>query len=345
MKYFLILPLFLGLVCCKNQQIETHSSTYHPENKKDKKEWNGVNLVAISSPIDSSNITPIVNLHANSVAIIPFGFIRSGQANVEYNLKWQWHGEKKIGAIEQIKLAHKQHLKVLLKPHIWVHDSWVGDLEFSNETDWKIFEKTYLEFILDYALLADSMNVEAFCLGVELKKITSRLSFWNSFIDSVRNVYKGKITYAANWDNYDKVDFWNKLDYIGVDAYFPLSEKKTPTVQEFSDGWQNHLVDLKKKSTELNKPVIFTEFGFRSMDYNGKEPWYTGGSSTNNLLAQNNAYQAIFQEVWSQDWFAGGFLWKWYPNHSNAGGKENNRFTPQNKPVEKRIRTQYLKSK
>ena len=39
--------------------------------------------------------------------------------------------------------------------------------------------------------------------------------------------------------------------------------------------------------------------------------------------------------------FAGGFIWKWFHNHSEVGGMQNNRFTPQNKPVEKLIKEHY----
>ena len=60
-----------------------------------------------------------------------------------------------------------------------------------------------------------------------------------------------------------------------------------------------------------------------------------------NLQAQTNATKALFKTFWNEDWFAGGFIWKWYHNHENAGGENNSRFTPQNKPVEAIIKEQY----
>ena len=57
--------------------------------------------------------------------------------------------------------------------------------------------------------------------------------------------------------------------------------------------------------------------------------------------AQKNAYTALYQVFWNEPWFDGGFLWKWYPDYPNSGGPNNNRFTPQNKPVEQIIRAQY----
>ena len=62
-----------------------------------------------------------------------------------------------------------------------------------------------------------------------------------------------------------------------------------------------------------------------------------------NLDAQTNATKALFDTVWKEDWFAGGYLWKWFINHEEVGGVENNQFTPQNKPVEEILKVHYGK--
>ncbi len=164
--------------------------------------------------------------------------------------------------------------------------------------------------------------------------------YWLQLIKEVRKIYSGKITYAANWNEYKKVKFWKELDYIGVDAYFPLSNKKTPTEKECSLGWKKHKQNLRDISKESNKPVLFTEFGYMSSDSTAMEPWRSDRRKVN-LLGQLNATTAIFDEFWKEDWFAGGFLWKWHPDHEKSGGIKNARFTPQNKPVESLIRTRY----
>ena len=46
-------------------------------------------------------------------------------------------------------------------------------------------------------------------------------------------------------------------------------------------------------------------------------------------------------QFWKEDWFAGGFAWKWFHKHSEVGGGNNNRFTPQNKPGEETLRKLY----
>ena len=191
---------------------------------------------------------------------------------------------------------------------------------------------------MDFAFVADSMQAEAFCIGVELKKVVvQRPQFWNMLIDSVRSVYSGPKTYAANWDNYENVNFWNKLDLIGIDAYFPVSSAKTPSVEECFLGWGNDFNTIKELSNSTGKKVVFTEFGYRNIDYTGLEPWNEENNATYNSVGQENTYKALFCRFWGQSWFEGGFLWKWDPDHSNSGGNSNNRFTPQNKPVEELI--------
>ena len=48
-----------------------------------------------------------------------------------------------------------------------------------------------------------------------------------------------------------------------------------------------------------------------------------------NLEAQSNTMQVLFEEFWNEDWFAGGFLWKWFHNYNDAGGENDSQFTPQ----------------
>lgn len=112
---------------------------------------------------------------------------------------------------------------------------------------------------------------------------------------------------------------------------------------ELSKGWKDHKNGLIQTHEKFKKPILFTEYGYRSVDYTGKEPWDSASktSSETNLNAQTNAMVAVYSEFWTEHWFAGGFLWKWFPNHSAVGGYSDNRFTPQNKPAQKIIKFVY----
>ena len=79
------------------------------------------------------------------------------------------------------------------------------------------------------------------------------------------------------------------------------------------------------------------------MDYSGKEPWNSDHTLIEvNLEAQTNLFKVLFEELWNEKWFAGGYLWKWFIDHKRVGGFDNHMFTPQNKPAESIIRANYL---
>ena len=308
---------------------------------------NGVSFVASRDSISEIHLKPVVSINANYAAIMPYGFFRDiDNPNIIYNTDKQWFGESKLGAKQYIEALQKQGIKVMMKPHIWIgRRAFTGHVTMTSEEKWKEFEQSYSKFILDFAELAEETNAEILCIGTELEKfIEYRPKYWNELIKKVKTVYKGKLTYAANWDEFKHTPFWGELDYIGVDAYFPVSDSKTPTVEECLEGWKVHKTVINEVSNKFDKSILFTEFGYRSVDYSGKEPWKSDRSMNNvNMNAQVNTTKALFDTFWQEEWFAGGFVWKWFRNHEKSGGENNNQFTPQNKPVEVIIKDYYSK--
>lgn len=306
---------------------------------------NGISFVASSDTINADNVDPIIGVNSNYVTLMPFAFIRDlNIPQVYYSSTKQWYGETLEGIEQYAEQFRKEEIKIMIKPQIWVRGgTYTGLIEMTNEEEWKILEDSYREFILIFADLAQKLNAEIFCIGTELEKfVINRPSYWNELILKIREVYKGKLTYAANWDEYKRLPFWKDLDFIGVDAYFPLSDSKTPTVSELEEGWKIHKEEIKRIQHDFKKPILFTEFGYRSVDFTGKEPWNSNRDLGEvNLEGQTNALQALYNQFWKEDWFAGGFLWKWFTNHQNVGGPTNDRFTPQNKPAETLLKQLY----
>ena len=306
---------------------------------------NGVSFVASREPVNKTHIDPVVNVNANYAAVMPFGFVKElSHPEIAYNTNRQWFGETRAGAKQYIDALQKRHIKVMLKPQIWVwKGEFTGYIKMTSEENWGTLEESYSKFILEYAALAEEMKVDIFCIGTELEQfIANRPAYWNNLITEVKSLYKGKLTYAANWDEFKRTPFWGQLDFIGLDAYFPVCDRQTPTIETCLLGWEKHKPVIESFSNKYDKPILFTEFGYRSVDYAAKEPWRSDRSMTQvNLEAQENATKALFETFWNEDWFAGGFIWKWYHNYANSGGENNSRFTPQNKPVEAVVKAQY----
>lgn len=336
----LVLSILMCLnMACKKKKEEVNTTAI----EKSGPSHRGVSFVSPSGMTGPEAFDPIVNLNANWTAIIPFGFVRDNQSNVEYNLNWQWWGERDEGVLALTQQGHSKNVKIMVKPQIWLMGgAFTGDFNLDTEAQWQELQTTYYNYILHFADLAQTSNAEAFCIGTEFKNfIAKRPQFWSDLIDSVRVHYSGELTYAGNWDSYQAFPFWNKLDYIGIDAYFPIDEGETPSVTDCVLGWQSHYNSISDHQKQIKKPVVFTEYGYRSVNNTAKEPWHSGSGGTVNEQAQKNAYEALYQVFWDEEWFDGGFLWKWFPDHINSGGKDNNRFTPQNKTAEVLIRAKY----
>ena len=305
--------------------------------KSQTKKMNGVSFVASRETITSKHVNPVLKVQSNYVALMPFGFIKKiSSPKIVYNTNKQWFGETKSGLLQYAKKFQKEKVSIMVKPHIWVwRGEFTGNIKMDSEENWRILEESYTQFILTYAKAAENLNADIFCIGTELEQfVANRPIYWQKIIKEIRKIYKGKLTYAANWDEFKRVTFWKDLDFIGIDAYFPLSNKKSPTIAEYELGWKLHKSEILKVQKQFNKPVIFTEFGYRSVDFNGKKPWDSKKvEGAVNLEAQANALQAIYNQFWNEEWFSGGFLWKWFHKHDEVGGEKNNRFTPQNKPA------------
>ncbi|MEO9804839.1 MAG: hypothetical protein ABJF04_16405 [Reichenbachiella sp.] len=308
---------------------------------------NGLCLVAPPYEIKSEYYDPIVAVKANWVAIIPYAFCSPSQPIVKFDHPNQWIGETTDGIRQAITLAQQSGLKIMLKPHLWViGQGWAGDLNYESQADLELWMASYTKYILHYSQLAEELNIEMLSVGTEVRQIAkSHPSFWRNLISQVRSIYHGPVTYSANWDNYQNIKFWEELNYIGVDAYFPASESKTPEIAELVSENLKIREQLQKFSEAYLKKVLFTEFGFQSVDFCTSGHWKTDGINHKvNLQGQANAYRALFETYWNEDWFAGGFAWKWHYKHSKTGGQNDLKFSPQNKLAEKILKNQYSKN-
>lgn len=332
MRYTVLLFLFLSMFSCvKGPVVE--------------EKINGVSFVALRDSIGPGQVAPVIGVNAGYASLMPFGFLEGPESpRVMYNTSWQWFGERGEGVRQYAQTLHQKGIRIMIKPHLWIGRGYfTGDLVMKDESGWRALETSYREFIMYYAGLAEAVGAEWFCVGNELYGFAGgRPAFFRELIAEVRTVYKGKVTYAENWDKYDKISFWDDLDMIGVNAYFPLSKEQSPDLRVLEEAWEPHKEALRSCALKFNKAVLFTEFGYRSVDYSARSPWDSSRDIENvNHNAQVNALQALGREVWFEDWFAGGFLWKWFPFHDRAGGLDNNRFTVQNKPAQQVIRDLY----
>lgn len=302
----------------------------------DSRKMNGLTFVAPPEPFSENPMTAVEAVGASWISVIPYAFTRPGVPQVRFSEHGgQWWGERPEGVRETIRLAHAQGLKVMLKPQVYVPRGWTGNLDFASDEDWEKWETAYEKYILRYASLADSVGAELFCIGTEFNNaIQKRGQFWHNLIQKIRTVYRGKLSYSSNWDDWERVPFWNELDYIGLGGYFPLVEAETPGVESLKTAWKPICARLKNFSQSKGKPILFTEFGYLSVDSCGWRNWeLERGIEMRNIneQAQANCLEALFATFQPEAWWAGGFLWKWFPNMRGHEGYPERDYTPQGK--------------
>jgi hypothetical protein len=304
-------------------------------------EYKGVNLVAPIRELRDSLVGELSQINVNAIALNPYAFVNLETGSVAYNTDRQWWGENTEGIRECTQKLHTAGFSLMLKPHLWInHQMYTGDLKFSSEAAWATFETGYEAYILDFARLAEQEGIEVFCIGTELgNAIATRPEYWARLISDIKEVYSGKLTYAANWNDYDKFPFWTSLDYIGIDAYFPLSASETPTIEELKNAWKVHILKMDELRSKYQKNILFTEFGYRNANRCAYEPWKED-NLVENKQAQVNAYEALFQSFSGKPWYKGGFAWKWYVDEYYKLEKTID-YTPQEKPALKIIKKWY----
>lgn len=355
MRYFFLL-LLLPVAACKPQnpvppltapgassvapQAAPLVTPYRPTPGK----INGLTFVAPPEPFVQDPMPAVREVGASWIAVVPYAFTPPGSAAVRFG-KHQWWGESPAGAAETIRQAHAAGLKVMLKPQVWIPRHWTGALDFDTDAEWEQWERDYEKYILTFAAIATSAGTDLFCIGTEFRTaIEKRPWFWTKLIRKVRGLYAGKITYSSNWDDWDKVPFWSELDYIGLGGYFPLVEGNTPDIESLRTAWKPLCKRLQEFSEQQGKPILFTEFGYLSVDGAGWRNWELEQGIKGriiNQLAQSNCYEALFSTFQHQSWWAGGFVWKWFPNMSGHEGYPERDYTPQGKIGEKTLRKWY----
>lgn len=254
----------------------------------------------------------------NAVALVPYGFFSEKSVRIRFNLGW----EKDSGVERLAEVAHRAGLRVLLKPQLFVRERYTGSLEYSSAEERKEWFAQYRIFLEHYAMLAARIHADLFCVGVELDKLSKDTAEWRALIARARALYPGPLVYAANFgDEFENVQFWDALDYIGMDEYYSLPDSLS------TDEVAAKVEAVQKR---FQRPVIFTEVGFPSGEGGNRSPWDERPRKLS-LELQARCYEQIFRAFYDKPWFQGMYWWKVGTN--GFGGPKDGSHTPWGKPA------------
>lgn len=234
-----------------------------------------------------------------------------------------------------IAAARRRGLAVMVFPIVWVEEraagKWRGTLApASIDAWWSAYER----FVLHYAGLAAGGGAEWLSVGSELGSTEAWRQRWYHLIGRVRRRYRGKLTYSANWDHYQHVRFWRRLDAFGVNGYWALASDRRASGAAMQARWRQVAAALSRHAGRLGKPLVITEVGYLSRDGGAIAPWDYGRAAAVDLEEQRRAYTAFAGAWTATGGLAGVFFWTW----DGDGGRRDGGYTPRGKPAEAVLR-------
>jgi hypothetical protein len=292
-----------------------------------------------ATEIDAA-LDTLVQLGVDHVAVIP-SFFQRRLGDTDFY--WEPSRAAVDGQTRDVvAAAHARGLAVLLKPHLWLAErddgAWRGDIAPRPEA-WPDWAAHYRAALLDYAALAAELEVAGMSIGSELTAVAlAHPDFWRELAQDLRPVYPGWLTYAANWDReYEAITWWDAVDQIGVDAFWPLLDDPDAvlTPQACRSRLQTIRQQLEAVARQFDRPALLTEIGYKSAVGAGYRPWEWHDDQTVDVEGQALIYRCV-RDVFGADpepYIAGTYFWIWYTSPT-WGGSRNSDFTPRGKPAE-----------
>lgn len=285
---------------------------------------------------------------------------------------FQEHGLSPAVAIEQrpgrgptfddldaaLQHAKKLGLRTSLLPQVNLTaprgNEWRGKI---RPDDWQPWWKSYRAIMLEFAKLAQRSDADVLVVGCELLTTLSpeHHNQWQRLIGECRARFHGSLTFSSTWDTFDRVGFWDQLDFIGISGYWDLTRDtanpEAPTDAELADRWRGIRARLQAFGRANRRPVLITEVGYPSLPWALSDPWnyVPKRNSTPDPAAQARGYSS-FLTAWqdvrpttttsttaaSDSLWLGVFFYEW--GLYTAGGPTDTGFTFRGKPAEPLLR-------
>lgn len=259
-----------------------------------------------------------------------------------------WNTASDNSLREGTRFAKSLGLEVSYKLFVESNDGWRAYISPSNRAEWF---RNYTDIAVNLGTLAEETGAEMIVLGTEMVGIASaaqdpaNTGYWYDLIGAVRSVYSGALTYGGNWggafDEKNEIEFWDALDYIGVSGYYEPGRAGAYDVESIQNFWAGiDYNDLRPLSERWGKEIIFTEIGYRSVDFALERPWDYGTGGNYNPYIQEIAYEGLLSYFEGVPYIKGVHMWD-YNSAPWYGGEGNTDYTPWNKPAGEVLKKYY----
>ena len=249
-------------------------------------------------------------------------------------------GQTTRDLVRAIRLAHAAGLRVMVVPHLWVESGgWRALVDPGDDDGWTRWAHAYAVFAQHWARAAAEGEAELFSVGVEQRSFvtTRRAPLYRDVIAAVRSVYRGPLTYSANWDDAGETAIFGELDIVGVNAFYPLATRDGARLPELLEGGRRVAAEVKTLAERWQKPVLFTEIGYTTRANPAVRPWEWPDAMKSpavDELAQAEAYAGLLAPLLDEPRFAGFFVWRVYADPDDVSQEAEWGFSPRGKRAE-----------
>jgi hypothetical protein len=277
---------------------------------------------------------------ATWVSVTPFGRV-SGLHPLGIDMSFEAPYEENRAAIVRfVRAAHERGLRVMLVPHLWVESGeWRALIDPGSDEAWAAWAGDYERFVVAWAEASRDAGVDMMSVGVELRSwvTTARVASFEPIIEHVRSVYPGLLTYSANWDDAADTLLWDDVDLVGINAFYPLTDKEGATLPVLLQGGRRVAMDVEGLAEATRKPVVLTEIGYTTRRDPALHPWEWPDGMKDVVIdqdAQAAALTAIAAPFLDSRDCAGFFVWRFYADPDDVSQEAEWGFSPRGKRAE-----------
>ena len=255
-----------------------------------------------------------------------------------------------------IRAAKSAGFTVMLRICLWLDAPWPesdATMQALEPSDWVAWFRSYGEFVLRYADLAEETGVDVYQFADNLHTTYGHENEYRNLIAQIRSRFSGSVLVSTGpWfrSGLDQVGFWDALDYIGIcgsfhtgGAYATAIKMKTDDVYGvYRSTFEREILPTAKR---FQKQVLCCEAYYQSRAGSTYSPsgipnWGSAGADYSftqpvSFAEQARGYDAYLRVVSEYtDVFAGMFALQWcledptWPVLWGGGGTHNIYSTP-----------------
>ena len=272
-------------------------------------------------------------LGANTIALTSTSYVHTTSATNIYSTQ---QTESLENVAQAVTDAKANGFDVVLKPHIDVATGqWRGTIKTDSAEE---FLANYKQHILDWAKMGEETGADILILTTEIDQFLTadHRAIWEDIIAEVRSEFSGQLAIAANPDAYE-IDIFDLVDVIGINPYVQLDDNRQGSVQEYMDAWHelqpnSWIADRMDNKSPFeywkdlaethDKPLMFTELGFRSMDGAAIAPMNFTQRNGVDEAEQAQLFEAFYRTFANEDWVNGSLLWDWSADREASEKRE-----------------------